>query len=398
MLLGEHQDTHHHLFRIRFTELNEIYTVMSLRSFALSMIGIFVPIYLFSNGYGLRQIFAFYLSLYFIEFLFEYFSARLIIKFGPLHVVAFSFPFLITYYWLLKTLNVYHWPLFIIVFSCAITLSFFWQAYHYDFSKTKHSNKATSDVSRLYIILAILGTVGPLVGGFVATSYGISTLFTIVITILLVAIIPLLNSDQSHKQTKFNLKKIKIKNIKRDLISYAGNGMEGATAAVVWPIFVFLIVGSYQKVGIVTSAALILTVIITYTVGKKADMSNRHKYIRIGSTLNGIVYFLQTLASTIVHVFVFNLLGSIVGSIKAAPYTSEYYLHADETSRSEYVFLMESVIDISRVLYFAILFSLTFVFPEQKTILIIGLILGGFGAFLLGLMPPANSEKKNEAN
>lgn len=397
MLLGEHNATTHHLFRIRFTELNEIYTVMSLRSFALSMIGIFVPIYLYTSGYTLGQIFIYYISLYFMEFLFEYISARSIIKYGPMHVIGFSFPFLIAFYWFLQTLKIYNWPLLLIAFSCSVTLSLFWQAYHYDFSKTKDNSKATSEISKLYIILAVLGTIGPLVGGLIASNFGFSKLFSLVILLLLLAIIPLFYSRQKHSSHKFNLKNIKIKKIRRDLISYAGNGMEGATATVVWPIFVYLIVGSYQKVGIVTSAALILTVIITYTVGKKADAKDRHKYIRMGSMMNGVVYFLQTLAQTILHVFILNFLGSIVGSIKAAPYTSEYYLHADETSRSEYVFLMESVIDLARVIYFVVLLILSLFFTI-KTVLIFGLILGGIGALLLGLMPPAASELKNEAN
>ena len=58
--LGGHDLIKYHHFRVKLTELNEMYFIMSARSVALSMIGIFIPIYLYNLGFPLHIIFFYY--------------------------------------------------------------------------------------------------------------------------------------------------------------------------------------------------------------------------------------------------------------------------------------------------------------------------------------------------
>jgi len=54
---------HHHNHFLHFLhnrELNELYASIALRSFALSMIGIFIPIYLLQEGYSLASVLIFF--------------------------------------------------------------------------------------------------------------------------------------------------------------------------------------------------------------------------------------------------------------------------------------------------------------------------------------------------
>ncbi len=51
---------HHPWRKMKFDELAEVYTSMSLRSFGFGVIGIFVPVFLFKNGVDLTGIFFFY--------------------------------------------------------------------------------------------------------------------------------------------------------------------------------------------------------------------------------------------------------------------------------------------------------------------------------------------------
>jgi hypothetical protein len=51
-----------HFWRdIGFNELSELYTSMLIRSLATSLIGLFVPIYLYKLGYSVRSIFLFFI-------------------------------------------------------------------------------------------------------------------------------------------------------------------------------------------------------------------------------------------------------------------------------------------------------------------------------------------------
>ena len=120
MSLSDHQMTQHQLFRIKHTELNEIFFVMSLRSFVCSMISIFVPIYLLLLGYSLFDILILHIVMYSTEMVFEYVSASYIAEVGPKHTIALSLIPLIAHFWMLSTLPSYHWPLWFIVFISII--------------------------------------------------------------------------------------------------------------------------------------------------------------------------------------------------------------------------------------------------------------------------------------
>jgi len=398
MSISDHQMIQHQLFRIKHTELNEIFLVMGMRSFVTAMIGIFVPIYMYTLGFSLRDIFTFQVEIFVFELCFEYMATVVRTLMGPKHAIAFSMPLLIAYFWMLSTIQTFHWPLLFIAFCGGTSLALFWQGYHYDFSLSKHKGGATKDVSRLNIMISVLGAIAPFIGGVVASNFGFNALYGVVIFFLAVVFLPLIKKSETHLPPNLDLRKIKIRDIWRDMVSYGGTGMEGSISLTVWPLFVFSIVKTYQSVGLITSAALILTIFVTWIVGKRVNNSNRHAYIRTSGYLDSLIYILFTLVDTFVQVTFLNFARSLTSALRYAPFVSEYYLHADETSRSEYILIMESAIDIFRIMLFVLLVVATYSFDE-KGVLIVGLLLGAFGSLLGVLMPRAKCEMpycKNE--
>jgi hypothetical protein len=150
-------------------------------------------------------------------------------------------------------------------------------------------------------------------------------------------------------------------------------------------------VKSYESVGAITSAALVVTVVVTYYISKKSDQGKRITYLKIGGLLNGIISIIKAFTASVLQAYGVSVAKSFASSIQAAPFCSEYYIHADEEKRSEYIFLMESAVDLARISFFLLLFGLSFVLPI-KTVLVTGLVIGGFGAFLSTIMPPAKCE------
>jgi len=329
--------------------------------------------------------------MFFGELVLQYPAALYIAKYGPKHSIALSMPLLFVHFILLQSLPTYHWPIWLLSLTGSISVALFWQAYHLDFAKAKHNSSAAKEVSRLFIMLTLVGAFAPFVGGTIASEFGISILFILVLAILFLAIIPLFQTGEPHIEKKLDLKKLYFKKIANQLIAYGSAGYESSASMIIWPLFIFLILGTYQKVGFVTSIALLFMIAIAYVLGKRADKEIKTKYIKVGGFFNGIIYFLKITASTILHVFFFNFASSISHSIITTPFDTEYYLHSDEGSKSEYIFMMEISIAVIRILFFGMLYILSFYF-EQKTILVIGLLFAGVASFLMTLMPPAKSE------
>lgn len=391
MKLGGEQLASHHIFRQKHTDLNEIYYVMALRSFIVSFVGIFVPIYLWNLGYSLADILLIEFLIYFGEALLEIPTAYLLARYGAKKLIAISMPILVAHFLILWTIPNFHWSMPVISFSASLATVLFWQAYHWDFSKAKHNHEASKEVSVIVIISSITGASAPFIGGFIASRFGIDYVFGIVAVLLFFTLIPLFRKAPNHIKRKIDYHKLKMKRIKFQIISYAGLATQGAVGAVIWPIFVFLIVKTYENVGIVTSLALTLTLFITYFLGKSADHGNRHRYLRTGSFLMGLVYFVKAIASTFMHVFSLDFLSNIANSFFYAPFVSEYYLHADEESRIEYICIMESTSDLARACLLLTLLALTLFF-DDRIVLILGLVFAGLASLLISLMPPSKDD------
>lgn len=382
----------HHLFRFRYTELNEIYWFMALRSFSLSLVAIFIPIYFYVSGYSASNIFLYYFLLYLFEFLSEYPTAYLIKRFGPKHTMISSLPLMVFHIWQLLTLNTYNWSPWAVALPVALSLSLFWEAYHYDFSRTKHRKKATSEVGRMYIIMALAGAAAPMIGGLVATFLGVQWLFIAVILLLTIGSLVLFKTkDTNFRKGKLNLNKIDLNKIEKHVVSYVGIGWETAAGMQIWPLFVFLIVGTYSGIGIITSLALVFGIVLTFIISKRADKGDRINFIKLGSMTTSIIHILQIFADSFLKVFTLNVGRSLAQAVFKPPFDTEYYLHADEESRSEYIYVMESSVDLSRMTFHLILLVMSLFWP-LRVVLISGILLGAVGSALVSLMPPAKCD------
>src|SRR3989344_8337303 len=122
-----------HFFKDR--ELNELYVSISIRSFALSLIGVFVPIYFYLIGYSLTSIFFFYMLLSLFHIVFSIPIAKISSKFGIKHLIGLSVPFLIIFFFLLYSIETFNWPLPILSVFAGLSTAMFWLPYHIDFAK-----------------------------------------------------------------------------------------------------------------------------------------------------------------------------------------------------------------------------------------------------------------------
>lgn len=395
MHLGDHHELSHHRFRLKFTELNEIYIFNSLRSLAFSFVTIFIPIYLLSLGYTIQAILSYYIIFYLFEAFTEFISVHLIRFLGPKHVITLSVPFVITHFFLLQTLSRYNWPLYFVALTGAIALGLYWQAYHYDFSKSKRRSTATKDVSRSYFLLYFTMMIAPLVGGILSDSFGIYITFTVVIALLLLGTLVLFKTGERHcRKRAVNFKLINFREIRGDIISRFGLGWEVSASMVIWPLFIYLILESYQSVGLVTSVSMILAMAAVYLVGKKVDRSKETKIeiIKMSSITKSMVYIFKIFVTSIFAVYAVNIFRAITGAILNVNLDSEYYLRADEKSRSEYIFVIETVIDISRAIFFLILLVASYYF-SVRGIAVLGFLLGSIGAIMASFMTVTMNNK-----
>jgi len=381
----------HHL-SARDTELSSVYIAMSLKTFAFSLIVLFIPIYLHNLGYSFRAILTYFTLVYLLCSIGEYVAGLLVSKYGSRYVLAASFPLMAISFVFLLTLGTYHWPLWFLAFVAALPQTLFWVPYHDNFSKAKHKKTAGKEIGKLGILVAIFGALGPVIGGIVAEEFGMQATIAISTIILLTAIPPLFRGKEIVRKRPVNMRNFSIRRNWKDMIAYSGYGIEASASMVLWPFFLFLIIGTYKGVGFVATFALLLTISVMIFVGRVTDKYEKKNILRAGGVLNFLIGFTRVVVSSVGGAYFVNTISAISQVFLHIPFISEYYLRADEEPRAEYIIGMEMTVDGARGFGFLVLILGTF-FLEIKWILVLGISMGAIGALLSTMIAVPISRK-----
>ena len=129
----------HNLGKVK-EDLNELYLNQVLRQIAFSLIGVFVPIYLFSLGFTLETALLFMAVQWASLGLFSLLSAEIGPRVGLKRTIVISTPLYVVYFLTIAVVNMYT-PL-LLIFSISIlggfTQSLYWTSLHSEFVKNSH--------------------------------------------------------------------------------------------------------------------------------------------------------------------------------------------------------------------------------------------------------------------
>lgn len=362
---------------LRNRELDELYASVAIRSFAMSMINIFIPIYLLKLNYSLPSVLLFYAILNLVHALFVIPAAKISSKFGFKHSILFSIPLLLFFYILLYTLEMYQWPLYLLAIIFGINNSLFWVGYHTDFARFSKMKYRGEEIGFVKIFSSIFSVAGPLIGGLILAFTSFKFLYIIVSLLLFISAIPLFFSRDIHNPTNFSIKQIFTDQKIKDYLAFIGHGIESGVGATIWPIFIFFsILNSFASLGFITTLSLFFSLIFMFIIGRFSDV-RRRLVLRLGGIFNAIIWGIKTIVTTSFQVFVIDSFYGITRTMREVPFDALSYDKANKRNIVEFIVFREIVIQTGRVILFiSMMFIADFV---------TGFIFGG-GASLLYLL------------
>lgn len=390
------QYLHHHLklHHLHFTEINELYISLSLQAFSMGLIGIFVPLYLYVLNYSLASIALYFIVFSTIKMLAFPLSTYLVMQLGPKHIMMLSYAYMFLYIVLLYVLPQYPNGFFPAAIIAGICSGLFWMARHIDMASIMSQKTPTTEISNLLIAITVAQAFAPLIGGVIATTYGIEyTLLGTAIGLLL-AMYPLRKTLEPVIPQEYHLKLFKTAPL-RHLIANSAMNAQSNVSTYIWPLYIFLVVSTYQNVGLIASASLVLVVILLHILGKLGDRGKNHQMLKIGSRLRSVVHAGRTLTQSFAAVLGVNILGDITDTITSVPYAVHFYGNAKKYGAPNYLTDLEIIGSVGTIIIWGVLFiaaSLT----DQKTALIITFILAALLMPLLRLIEPASPSKSNQ--
>ena len=352
-----------HFFKNR--ELNEMYVSISIRSFALALIGVFIPIYFYTKGYSLTAIFLFYIIQSLSHITFSIPAAKISSRYGIKHSMLFSVPFLILFFFLLYSLDTFNWPLPVLSIFAGLSTALFWIPYHIDFAKFTDRKNRGKQIGFSGIVASLFSIAGPILGAVLLTLVGFKMLFITVSALLFVSIIPLFFSKEVHQPVGFSLRGFFEGQRARDVVSFLGHGIESKMSAIVWPLFVFIFIfgEKYTSLGIVSSLTIGIAFISTIFIGKFSDM-RRTAVLKVGSIMNSGVWIARSFIVTPLQVFVTDAFYGMSNTTMHIPFDAKNYDKVDKKNGVAKVILEREIYHHVGVV---ILFSLLIFFTESST-------------------------------
>lgn len=313
----------HHQFWWRFfprKELSQIYLSVALRSLAISLIGIFIPLYLFQEkGLGLEKTLLFFM-LYSVVFGISMpIAAKFSSRYGIRHSILMGIPlylfFVALLYFLPNTA-----ALLILASSClGASQAFYWMGMHLAFHHASHKHHRGEEVGTRSSVTVLSTLLGPFLGGILITWLNFGAVFILAAALLFASAFLLLRSRENHTPYYFSLKSVMDKKHWKDALFFVSRGTHIIADGVLWPLFIFFILGNYFSLGIVGSLMSFSSIILLWGVGKYSDHGDRRRIIRWTTLFDSVMWIVMAFINTTLQVFGITILSSIVRAARESP-------------------------------------------------------------------------------
>lgn len=350
----------------RLSESAALYLTHTLRSFSLSLIGIFLPIYfykisqdvlLFSDNV-VKNSLVWVLSYYFIaslsslivmvvftNFIFTKLTFRRSIMLSLLLTI------IQVWFWLLAETNIYYiW--FSGILEGAIVI-LYWIPYHISFVR-KVSEKDQSYGKSLGIrllLIRVFSGIAPLIGGVILSSLGFTALFVVSMVTLLTSGLPIFITVSENKHSRHDVRHVMSnyvlnKKYLNTTLTFIGVCIEEHVFSVFWSVLLFLSLQNFTSIGTLNSISLVLSSLLVLYIGGKIDKKGSKKIHLVGVIINSLLYIPRVFINLPPVLYFLELADKLNGTLYVLPRLSLVYKNGEKANLSDYIIYRELVLKI----------------------------------------------------
>ena len=336
---------HHHPWRkLSFDELAELYTSMTMRSLGFSLIGIFVPVYLYTTGISLQAIYLFFAFFFLLRIPVSFAAGLVVGRIGPKHSIALSTMLFIVFLGLLTSYEVMGWPLWLLSTAYTLANGLFFIAYNTDFSKINHSVHGGKELGWLMIFERAGGALGPVVGGLLAGLFAPQASMIFAIIVLAISLVPLFLTNEPVKtHQKIDYLPFNNRKYARDFVAFSSYSIVNVANGLLWPLLVAVFIftdGTYEKLGALVGLGLAVSIISARMFGVFIDKKRGKSLLRFGVYFNVIVSVCRSAIDTAGGALAGTLLAEPVALAYRMPVSKGYYDTADSIKGKRIVYLV----------------------------------------------------------
>jgi MFS family permease len=358
-----------------FNELNEIYVAMLVRGISLSMMGLFVPIFLLRIGFGLTAILTI-LCIYFVtRVCTDLVAARLVARFGPKHIMVLGQILFALSSLLFLTLETIHWPLVLLGAVWGASQSCFFLSFDVDFSKIKHQLHVGKELGYVEIMGKLGAIIGPVIGGVVSLVLGPQYIFAVSTILMIGGLMPLFKtSEPVRTRQKLDYRGFAKKNIGRSLPAIGAVHLENTLSIVMWPLFLalFILPGEsvFIKVGVLSSVSVFMAIVTARFIGRLTDSFQGRRVMHMSAVTNTLLHICKPFVPSYPVAFGVGMVNEVVTVGYRLPFFKGYYDQTDEYPghRIVYISIIECCSSFIKAVVYGMLIMISTIFSDRITL------------------------------
>ena len=359
--------------------VNQIYLYEIMQRFVMNLIGIFIPIYIASAGFGVSKVFL-YLAISTGAFAavslpISYLIARLGFKHSLILSYAFYLPALLS-------LRVFDISTPLIVFAglfYAVGQALHWISLHAEFATDTEGSRDQAS-GRIVGLPKISQVIAPLLGGVIMASMGFSMLVTVAMGFLLASAIPLLMSGDHRDPMDYSFRSLIDSEHRKFASLFLLRGTDVAAGALLFPLFTYYVIGGEINAGGVKSLAAVGSIVFALTVGRISGKIDKTKLIISGVLLTSLAYIARGFIQTNIQAFLVSFAAGLFFMIYYVPIYSIYANVAEDEDVLEFYAFREGLLNVGKFVT-VILAYLLITFTGKRT--------GFIGVFLFAALATA---------
>jgi MFS family permease len=254
---------------------------------------------------------------------------------------------------------------FLAMFIEGLQINFFWNSYHYSLSRNSDRNKMGSNLGIIHFLLNLLAMISPALGGLIIASLGYSVLFLLGLVIILVGVVFAVLLDNVKVHDKISWKEffawMKEPGFRRLAATFAGRYFNDAIMTL-WPLYLFVLLGTTESVGYLYSLSLFFAMIISYSMGSFLDKNKGKKPFFISGSLLSIIWLLRGFLVNIWTITIVNTLDKLTSSFHWLFFDRAWLLRGKGRQALSYFIYREMLQSLAGLLLWILVALLFFTF------------------------------------
>ena len=382
-----HLIKHFHFREFLHDKYNDLLFADTIRLVALSMVSVFIPIFLVEQGFAIKDVALMMLG-YYLGSIFLYWLLLEVIEFlGVKNAMIFSYVTTIVMYGMLFNYEIIlvgmTQPMFLmmIMFLETIAQVFYWASHHIYFMRSIESKDSGKKLGLLVAVPAMVGIISPFVGSVLITECGFEGAFLVSGIMMIIAAWTLFFSSDIKVKISLRLYRVlDLRHMRKNLLLFIEGVGYGGTVFY-WPLLMFAQGIKILSMGFLYLLSNIAYALTSYYGGKMCDERGAKKAGRIGAVGWGLSVIFRALVAKIWLITAIQTMGGAFGGLFHTALDADF-LKSNHEHIGNAIMNREFYMYLGRALL-VITFLIMLLYFDVKTALISVMVISGMATISL---------------